>query len=107
MDKIPREKVEFSLLMHEINVLTNWTILALAYIGWIPWFEQGTYCATYSCSTDWTIFAVKIIYTLNIINKLFYIYVGVIRTLNDKYQKFMTYLLVHNIYKYKLQFYYI
>jgi hypothetical protein len=38
---------------------------------------------------------------------LFYIYVGVIRTLNDKYQKFMTYLLVHNIYKYKLQFYYI
>jgi hypothetical protein len=21
----------------------------------IPWVEQGTYCATYSCSTDWTI----------------------------------------------------
>ncbi len=28
---IPREKVEFSLLMHEINVLTYWTILALDY----------------------------------------------------------------------------
>lgn len=24
----PREKFEFSFLMHEINVLTNWTILA-------------------------------------------------------------------------------
>ena len=26
--EIPREKLEFSLLTHEINVLTNWTILA-------------------------------------------------------------------------------
>ena len=66
--------------MHEINVLTNWTILAsilsntlfhtrnalnllslmhiclyLKVQGWIPWIEQGTYCATYSCSTYWTI----------------------------------------------------
>ena len=29
------------------------------------------------------------------------IYVGVIRTLNNKYQKFMTYLLVNNIFLYK------
>jgi hypothetical protein len=31
----------------------------------------------------------------------FLIYVGVIRTLIDKYQKFMTYLLVNNIFIYK------
>ncbi len=31
-----------------------------------------------------------------------FFYVGVIRTPNNKYQKFMTYLLVHNIYTYKL-----
>ena len=91
----PGEKFEFSLLMHEINVLTNWTILAkntqflliyilVLYIGWISWFEQETYCSTYSCSTYWTI-------------STSYFYVGVIRTLNSKYQKFMTYLLVYNI----------
>jgi hypothetical protein len=38
MSIIPREKVEFSLLMHEINVLTNWTILALACV-----FIKGEY----------------------------------------------------------------
>ncbi len=31
---LPREKIEFSFLMHEINVLTNWTILA---------FNKGEY----------------------------------------------------------------
>ena len=31
VNKIPREKFEFSLLTHEINVLTNWTILANNY----------------------------------------------------------------------------
>ena len=42
----PGEKIEFSLLMHEINVLTNWTILAkdncikCSMFGWISWFEQ-------------------------------------------------------------------
>jgi hypothetical protein len=28
IQRLPREKIEFSFLMHEINVLTNWTILA-------------------------------------------------------------------------------
>ena len=42
---------------------------------------------------------------INIIQKM-YIYVGVIRTLNGKYQKFMTYLLVHNIYKYIFNYLY-
>ena len=50
----PGEKLEFSFLMHEINVLTNWTILA-KYLGRIPWIEQGTNCTTLSCSTNWTI----------------------------------------------------
>jgi len=22
-------------------------------VGRIPWIEQGTYCATYSCSANW------------------------------------------------------
>ena len=39
------------------------------------------------------------LYDINIIQIIFIsYYVGAIRTLNIKYQKFMTYLLVHNIY---------
>ena len=51
----PGEKFEFSLLMHEINVLPvelSWRKLYINYNrGRIPWIEQGTYCSTYSCST--------------------------------------------------------
>ena len=52
----------------------------------------------------WTgnlLFHIQLFYLLNYIHLFtinFLIYVGVIRTLNSKYQKFMTYLLVYNIY---------
>jgi hypothetical protein len=44
----PEEKIEFPLLIDEIKVLPlNYSGLN----GRIPWLEQGTYCATLSCST--------------------------------------------------------
>ncbi len=45
----PREKFEFSLLTHEINVLTNWTILAVIRLEWfehspkLSWAAGSTY----------------------------------------------------------------
>jgi hypothetical protein len=83
--------------MYEINVLTNWTILA--FLGRIPWIEQGTFCATSSYSTNWTIstFIIILLYIFTLY--IYIIYVEVIRTPISKYQKFMTYLLVYNIFK--------
>ena len=53
----------------------------------------------------WTgniLFHIQLFYLLNYIH-LLYSYVGVIRTPNSKYQKFMTYRLVHNIFDKKKQ----
>ena len=69
--------------MHEINVLTNWTILAKHRfrVNILTWTEN-------------LLCHIQLFYLLNYI---YLFYVGVIRTLNSKYQKFMTYLLVYNI----------
>lgn len=110
-DKISIKKIFF---------LFCWSIFNAILLGWIPWLEQRAYCATYSCSTDWTIptFLRKanFLQLPRYINRkalqtnavtLFnstcasteFCYVGVTRTPNNKYQKFMTYRLVHNIFK--------
>ena len=87
----PGEKFEFSFLMHEINVLTNWTILA--YIREL----KGEYP---DLNRELTVphTVVLPIELYSPFDYKWFDYVGVIRTLNSKYQKFMTYRLVYNIF---------
>ena len=111
--KKPEEKFEFSLLMHEINVLTNWTTRAI-YIWLYPVYKHIThkdcnhilinklydiylYIGIRVNILTWTgnlLCHIQLFYLLNYIHLY---YVGVIRTLIGKYQKFMTYRLVYNI----------
>ena len=90
----PGEKFEFPFLMHEINVLTNWTILAV-----FAKIKKGGYS---DLNRELTVpHTVVLPIELHPPGVYFFFflcyYVGVIWTLNSKYQKFMTYRLVHNI----------
>ena len=86
--------------MHEINVLTSWTTRAFFRAGEYPDLNR-------KLTVPHTVVLPIELYSPCII-----IYVGVIRTLNSKYQKFMTYRLVYNIFfffsfwVYKIIFFY-
>ena len=90
--------ISINLYKLRVDILT-WTgnllchIQLLYLLNYIHLFLHNYYLITVTSETK----AKRYVLRLAIKNSFIVAYVGVIRTLNSKYQKFMTYLLVHNI----------